>query len=201
MKKTNNFIVALAFSVLFASLGTGCAARMIAKRANSDQSETSDKTKKEMTPTDVLKAANAKFYASINTMLTTGNADSFSDVWSHRDSASNFGPSGGQQVGWKAIDAEFKREGAMKMGGNVTCEDMVVTVDTDGDTGYVTCVEVGNNMTIDGKTSQVKFRSTNIYRMEDGKWKLVHHHTDVAPVMKASASKSGNAQPTKTAVD
>jgi len=85
------------------------------------------------------------------------------------------------------------------MGGNVTCADMVVTVDTDGDTGYITCVEVGSNMTIDGKTTQVKFRSTNIYRMEDGKWKLVHHHTDVAPVMKESASNAGGAKAKGTA--
>ena len=186
MKKSNKLIVSLAFSAFLVSVGAGFAARM-----NSAVTA--------IAPEDALKAANAKFYSSINTMLTTGNADSFSDVWSHRDSASNFGPSGGRQVGWKAIDAEFKREGAMKMGGNVTCEDMVVTVDTDGDTGYITCVEVGNNMTIDGKSNQVTFRSTNIYRMEDGKWKLVHHHTDVAPVMKESTSNATNVAAPKTA--
>lgn len=186
MNKSTKCFVILAFSVLCISIGAGFAGRM--NSAATSQSKE-----------DALKAANAKFYSSINTMLTTGNADSFSDVWSHRDSASNFGPSGGRQVGWKAIDAEFKREGSMKMGGNVTCEDMVVTVDTDGDTGYITCVEVGNNMTIDGKTSQVKFRSTNIYRMEGEQWKLVHHHTDVAPVMKESTSNAANVAAPKTA--
>jgi len=186
MKKSNKLIVSLAFSAFLVSVGAGFAARM-----NSAVTE--------IAPEDALKAANAKFYSSINTMLTTGNTDSFSNVWSHRDSASNFGPSGARQIGWKEIDAQFKREGAMKMGGNVTCEDMVVIVDTDGDMGYITCVEVGNNMTIDGKSNQVKFRSTNIYRMEDGKWKLVHHHTDFAPVLKESASNAENVAAPKTA--
>ena len=175
MKKSTKYIVTIASAGLLISIGAGFAGRMNSPATSQSKEES-------------LKAANAKFYSSINTMLSTGNADSFSDVWSHRDNASNFGPSGNRQVGWKAIDAEFKREGAMKMGGSVTCEDMVVIVDTDGDTGYITCVEVGNNMTIDGKTSQVKFRSTNIYRMEGAQWKMVHHHTDVAQVMQDSAS-------------
>ncbi|MEI6879358.1 MAG: nuclear transport factor 2 family protein [Planctomycetota bacterium] len=199
MKKFTPVIVILASCALFVSLGSGCAVIMVSKHMNSDKDETTDKSQKDATPEGRLRSANAKFYSSINTMLTTGNTDSFSDVWSHRDSASNFGPSGARQVGWEEIDAQFKREGAMKMGGNITCEDMVVVLDNDGNNGYVTCVEVGNNMTIDGKTTQVRFRSTNIYQMENGKWKLVHHHTDVAPVLKGSASNAANVAEPKTA--
>jgi ketosteroid isomerase-like protein len=39
---------------------------------------------------------------------------------------------------------------------------------------------VGENMTADGKPVEVRFRATNIFRKEQGGWKMVHHHTDLS---------------------
>ncbi|MBT5382849.1 MAG: SnoaL-like domain-containing protein, partial [Phycisphaerae bacterium] len=46
--------------------------------------------------------------------------------------------------------------------------------------GYTVTEEVGENMTADGKPVEVRFRATNIFRKEQGGWKMVHHHTDLS---------------------
>ena len=34
-----------------------------------------------------------------------------------------------------------------------------------------------------GKKVSIADRVTNVYRREAGAWKIVHHHTDIAPAM------------------
>ena len=38
-------------------------------------------------------------------------------------------------------------------------------------------------MTLAGQTLAIEHRVTNVYRREDGTWKMVHHHTDLSPAM------------------
>ena len=38
-------------------------------------------------------------------------------------------------------------------------------------------------MTLAGRQVPIEHRVTNIYRREDGDWKVVHHHTDLSPAM------------------
>ena len=65
---------------------------------------------------------------------------------------------------------------------------MVVHAGTD--MGYTACVEEGENMSAEGKPVVVSHRATNIFRLEDGKWKLVHHHTDLSPQLE-KATRNG----------
>ena len=37
--------------------------------------------------------------------------------------------------------------------------------------------------TMAGQAVDVYFRVTNIDRKEEGRWKVVHHHTDLSPAM------------------
>ena len=37
---------------------------------------------------------------------------------------------------------------------------------------------------INGKTEEVNIRATNVFRRENGKWKMVGHHTDIIPRIK-----------------
>ena len=48
---------------------------------------------------------------------------------------------------------------------------------------HALCVEHGENMSADGKPIPVDHRATNIFRREAGKWKLVHHHTDISEAL------------------
>lgn len=183
MKSAIRSMTLFASFLLVATLVTGCAARIAHKIATSG-----DKTEAASTPEQALRAANSQLYVAINLVLA-GNPDMIDNVWSQKDDVTNFGPFGGRIAGWKAVDAQFKKEAAMKMGGTVVCEDLTVTVGAD--MGFTTCVEVGNHLNLNGKPEQVRFRSTNVFRLEKGEWKLVHHHTDPAPVMQAAAAPKG----------
>ena len=110
-------------------------------------------------------------------------------VWEHSERVTNSGPFGGRQVGWKAVEAQFKKEAAMKMGGSLACEDVEVGVGAD--MAYVSCTEVAGAMNVDGKVIPFKVRATNVFRMDKGDWKLVHHHTDPSAPMEGSVKKAG----------
>ena len=38
-------------------------------------------------------------------------------------------------------------------------------------------------VTLNGESITIEQRVTNIYRRENGEWKIVHHHTDLSPAM------------------
>lgn len=44
--------------------------------------------------------------------------------------------------------------------------------------------EKGENTNVEGKTQRVSIRATNLFRKEDGKWKMIGHHTDLLPYLK-----------------
>lgn len=134
-----------------------------------------------------LRAANEKFYTALNAMFT-GDLAPMEAIWSHRNDVTDMGPFGGRLTGWKAVADEFKKEAGMKLGGSVACKDVMVQAGSD--MGYVVCVEEGKNMSADGKSVEVRFRATNVFRRENGAWKMVHHHTDISPNLeKATGSK------------
>jgi len=185
MKSSTRSIALFASSILVGSLLAGCAARMVHKLATSgDKDQTSEKT----TPEQALRAANSQLYLAINLVLA-GNADMIDNVWSQKPDVTDFGPTADRIVGWKAVEAQFKKEAAMKMGGTLVCEDLTVTVGED--MGFTTCMEVGTNQVIDGKPVNLRFRSTNVFRLEKGEWKLVHHHTDPSPALQAKSATKG----------
>lgn len=122
--------------------------------------------------------ANDSFYAALNAMFT-GNIEPMNAIWSHTDNITNMGPFGGRLTGWEAVGAEFKKEAGMYLGGIVVCKDVHVYAGTD--IGYTVCIEEGENMSAEGKPVMVNHRATNIFHLENGKWKLVHHQTDLSP--------------------
>lgn len=75
----------------------------------------------------------------------------------------------------------------MKLGGQVDCKDVIVHAG--GDMGYSVCIEEGHNMSADGKPVVVYFRATNVFRLENGQWKLVHHHTDISQQLQAATGE------------
>jgi len=124
-----------------------------------------------------LRNANDQFYAALNAMFI-GNLQPMNDIWSHGEDITNMGPFGGRLEGWIAVGEEFKKEAAMKLGGKIVCKDLLVRVGNN--MGYTVCTEEGENMSADGKPVVVRFRATNIFRLENNQWKMVHHHTDLS---------------------
>ena len=135
---------------------------------------------------EVAKASD-QFYAALN-QLFKGEMAPMIEIWSHSDDVTTMGPFGLRQKGWKQVRAEFERDAALKLGGHIASKDVLVRAA--GDMGYTVCVEEGENMDSSGKPIRVSHRTTNVFRREGGKWKLIHHHTDLSEALqKATAQK------------
>lgn len=128
-----------------------------------------------------VRAALSDFHVALN-RLFTGDAGPMSDVWSHADDVSYMGPDGGFQVGWSEIRAEWDRQAAKKLGGKIRPEKVHVLVGAN--IAVTQNYEVGENNNTGQGAQQVRIRATNIFRKENGKWKLVSHHTDELPFLK-----------------
>ncbi len=128
----------------------------------------------------VRKAATA-FYSALN-VLFTANPDPMNEVWSHADDVTYMGPGGGFQVGWPQVFDNWKKQAAMKLGGNVEPAEMHITVGRE--IAVVQNYENGTNTNARGKQEKVSIRATSIFRKEKGKWKMIGHHTDLLSYLK-----------------
>lgn len=124
-----------------------------------------------------IREANNQLYAGLNAMFA-GDPEPMNNLWSHTETITYMGPFGGSLKGWDQVNEEFEKVAAMKLGGKIICKDLHVFAGTD--IGYTSCVEEGENTGPDGKPVSVSHRATNIFHLENGKWKLVHHHTDIS---------------------
>jgi len=169
-KSTTIFGVILISSIIFLSCGN---------KKTEEQNTTSALTSKEnqLKTEQELRAANDSLYAALNAMFT-GNLEPMNSIWSHADNVTDMGPFGGRLTGWEAVSAQFKKEAGMKLGGKIVCKEMHIYAGTD--MGYIVCVEEGENMSAEGNPVLVSHRATNIFHLENGQWKLVHHHTDIS---------------------
>lgn len=127
-----------------------------------------------------LVTAVGQFYTALNTMFT-GDAGPMKEVWSHADDVTYMGPAGGLEKGWPAIEAIWDKHAAMKLGGKVTPERMVINVGQD--IALTHNYEIGENFDKDGNLQKVSIRATNIFRKESGQWKMIGHHTDLLPYL------------------
>ena len=77
--------------------------------------------------------------------------------------------------------ADWETQAAMKLGGIVLPYNMTITVGKD--IAVTTNYEKGSNVDSEGKPMEVSIRATNTFRKEDGKWKMIGHHTDLLPFL------------------
>lgn len=79
-------------------------------------------------------------------------------------------------MGWNEVAAGFRNMARLYPGGNITQRDMTVVAGTD--MGYSVCTETGQLRSSEGPMVTFNQRATNIFRLEGGTWKLIHHHAD-----------------------
>lgn len=181
--KKNQLIHLIAVIALMATL-TGC-------NQKSSQEPSQEGSFNQAMADSTLKAANDAFYAALNSNFT-GDTAPLQAIWSHGVDVSDQGPFGARLDGWDAVNDQFIKEGAMKLGGKVVCKDLIIRAGKDF--GYTACIEEGENMSVDGKPVVVRFRATNIFRKEDGQWKMVHHHTDISTPLEEATGMENNAK-------
>jgi ketosteroid isomerase-like protein len=128
---------------------------------------------------EAVQLATAQFYAALNAMFV-GEVEPMDACWSHADDVTYMGPDGKFIVGWEEVSVSWKRQAAMKLGGTIRTEAPRVTVGKD--LAVVACLEVGENI-VDGAPQTVSLRATNVFRKEDGQWKMIGHHTDILPFL------------------
>ena len=128
-----------------------------------------------MSPEDQVREASEQFYAALNRMLE-GDAASMADVWSHGATVTAMHPIGGRQVGWDPVRESFEQVAGLASGGEIALRDQMIQVA--GDVAYELGVERGQ-AELAGQEIRIDSRVTNIYRREQGRWKMVHHHSDL----------------------
>jgi len=127
----------------------------------------------------VRKAA-AEFYEALNSMFS-GDVEPMKNVWSHADDVTYMGPEGEYLVGWKAVEKNWEAVAALKLGGEIGTTDMQITVGKE--IAFTHNYEKGVNQGPDGDPISVSIRVTNIFRRENGTWKMIGHHTDLLPFL------------------
>jgi len=124
-----------------------------------------------------VRRAAEQFNAALN-FTFEGDIDPMIKVWSHADDVTYMGPSGGILVGWEQVRNSWEEQAKLKVGGKVETEDMHIIVGEN--IGITVNFERGTNY-INGKPVKVNIRATNVFRLENGKWKMIGHHTDILP--------------------
>jgi ketosteroid isomerase-like protein len=142
-----------------------------------------------MSTVDEVRNASKQFYAALNKMVN-GNSQSLSDIWSHNSEVSTMHPIGGRQVGWKDVGATWDQTAQMVSEGQVKLQDQFIRVV--GDMAYEIGVE-NAGFKVAGQSITDQVRVTNIYQKEGGRWKIVHHHSDLSTAMVEVLKKLQNA--------
>lgn len=159
--------------LLWGGSALGAAATLVALQ----RARVQERTRREADLSDVLEA-NERYYSGLN-LTFEGDMSLIEEAWSHADDVTILDVFGGRHEGWAAVQAELVRIGRATTGGEVHAED--VRARTAGDFAYLVCREHGFLLQPTGTRVEVDHRATNVFRREDGMWRMVHHHADLVP--------------------
>jgi ketosteroid isomerase-like protein len=129
---------------------------------------------------DEIQQASEQFYAALNRTIN-GDPGPMMEVWSHGSDVATMHPLGGRETGWEEVRASWEQVAQAFSDGQVPLEALVVVPLWD-DVAYTLGTENGQAKLGD-ETVSIDWRVTNIYRREEGEWKMVLHHTDVSPTL------------------
>jgi ketosteroid isomerase-like protein len=112
-------------------------------------------------------------------------------LWSRHDPVSLLGGWGPNKTGWAEVEPTF-RWVAQRLGGtdysDFRYDVEIAAVSPDGQMAYTVGFERFNEVLADGGKKPWTVRVTHAYRREDGDWKIVHRHGDLAPVDESPAT-------------
>jgi ketosteroid isomerase-like protein len=109
-----------------------------------------------------------------------GRPEPFLELWSHADDVTIMAAIGGYHVGFEQVSGLLTAASKTQSFDTWSAENLVTTVGG----GLAVSVELERYArTVDGTEEVMTLRATQIYRHEDGAWKVIHRHGDVlAPV-------------------
>ena len=124
-----------------------------------------------------------------------GNAAPLQDVVTHRDPATLFPPQGVPQRGAADVERAYVSDAQHFTPGSESRLDVMHS--EAGRLAFWSGTEIATVRTADNETLQsMHVRVTEIFRLEEGDWKLVHRHADIPaaaqPELRAGAARRGD---------
>lgn len=114
-----------------------------------------------------------------------GDPEPFKALWSHANDVSLFGAFGPCKKGWHQVEKTVEWVASRYREGVVSAEHQVVY--EGADLAYTVGYEIGDVILDGAAETHQRLRVTQIYRREDGNWRLVHRHGDFAPADQSPA--------------
>lgn len=123
--------------------------------------------------------------AEAEAAIVRGDVEPRLALWSRRDPVSLLGAWGPNKTGWADLHRIFvwvaERLGSTQYR-DYRFDVEVAEVSADGQMAYSVGFERFNEVLADGATKPWTVRVTHVYRREEGEWKIIHRHGDLAPV-------------------
>lgn len=116
----------------------------------------------------------ARFQMAVAAQLE-GKPEAFKALWSHRPDVSILGALGGFERGWTEVGPRLDWVSSQVRANDLGLENILTVVGTDM---AVTADLERMVRTVDGKPVPRVLRCTQVYRIEDGDWKIFHRHAD-----------------------
>jgi hypothetical protein len=102
-----------------------------------------------------------------------GDATGLQRLYSHRDDVTVMGGFGGFERGWAAVGPRLAWAASHFHGGDYSQQDISAT--RGSDVACLVCLERWAHKGADGR---LELRVTQMFRLEDSCWRLVHRHAD-----------------------
>jgi ketosteroid isomerase-like protein len=122
-----------------------------------------------------------KQWEQAQTRFINGDPALWKQLASHRDDVTILGGFGGEgEKGWTAVGARYDWAAAQYRPGGATLKVDYHTVAVSGDLAYTVGVERQSNVRVGTQETGTsrRLRVTQIFRRENGQWKLAHRHGD-----------------------
>lgn len=110
--------------------------------------------------------------------LLNGDPEPRRALWSHSDPVTLYGADFSGS-GWPDITDVFAKLG-VAFSDCTSYERELLAADVSGDLGYTVTLD-RIDISINGRPRPHVLRVTQVYRREDGEWKIVHRHADPPP--------------------
>ena len=104
-----------------------------------------------------------------------GHTESFQDLWSRADDVVLMGAAGAHAVGWDDVSASLSWASSHLGFGNWSAENLLTGVA--GNLGFTVDLE-DMSRPVDGKVEERTLRTSQGYRFEDERWRVLFRHGD-----------------------
>jgi ketosteroid isomerase-like protein len=125
-----------------------------------------------------------QFYAAY-TQVVNGDPEPMLALWSHAPYVSAMHTLGDTEVGWEKVEAEWRRVSGTITRGEIAFE--LLQEHGSGDLALVVGIESGA-IEVNEQVVEFRIRVTNIFELQDGQWRVIHHHGDAIPAMEKQST-------------